>query len=233
VNETENASNVLLLGGTSSLAPQIITKFLDEGYSITATYRNQNECQQNSKNLSWIHLDLNSRESLSEFLLQIAEQDFERIIVLIGATSTMETAEYDMDALYKYYEIYISGLHYLIRRSSNRLKVMGNLVVLSSRSGSHSSFDAHYSATKGALESLVRSIAPKLLESQSAICLAPSLIENSKMFLEMTSANIEKHKNRSNHKLLSIEEVSEFIFALSPSVTQVMNGRTIPLGPDY
>ena len=233
MNDFENASSVLLLGGTSSLAPQIITKFLSEGYSITATYRNLNKCQQYSNSISWIHLDLNSRDSVSEFFAQIAKQDFERIIVLIGATAKMENNEYDMSALYTYYENHISALHYLIRRSCAHLKEVGNLVALSSRSGSHPSFDAHYSASKGALESLIRSIAPKLLDSQSVICLAPSLIENSEMYFEMTPSNIEKHRSRSHQKLLSINEVSDFIFELTPRVTRIMNGRTIPLGPDY
>jgi NAD(P)-dependent dehydrogenase (short-subunit alcohol dehydrogenase family) len=107
------------------------------------------------------------------------------------------------------------------------------MVVLSSRSASHPSFDAHYAATKGALESLIHSIAPKLPNSQSVICIAPSLIENSEMFHEMTPENIERHKIRSSKKLLNLNEIAEFISAMSPQVTQLMNGRTISLGSDY
>ncbi len=215
------------------MAPHLIDKFLAEGHIITATYRDVNKTQQDLKDIFWLPLDLNSRDSISDFVKQINEYRFERIIVLIGATSNLEANLGAIDPLYKYYENYISGLHFLIRQTIVCLKDVGNMVVLSSRAASHPSFDAHYAATKGALESLIHSIAPKLSTSQSVICIAPSLIENSEMYHEMTPENIERHKTRSRKKLLSINEVTEFISSLSPQVTQSMSGRTISLGSDY
>jgi hypothetical protein len=53
------------------------------------------------------------------------------------------------------------------------------------------------------------------------------------MFHEMTPENVERHKMRSSKKLLNLNEIAEFISAMSPQVTQLMNGRTISLGPDY
>lgn len=233
MNKQENAPSILLLGGTSSLAPQLIDKLLAQGYMITATYRDTNKTRQDSNGLFWVPLDLNSRDSISDFLERIGGNKFERIIVLIGATSNLEAGVYAIDSLYAYYANYISGLHFLIRQIIICLEDIGNMVVLSSRSASQPSFDAHYAATKGALESLIQSIAPKLPNSQSVICVAPSLIEYSEMYFEMTSENIERHKMRSNRTLLKINEIVEFVSAMSPQVTQLMNGRTVSLGLDY
>ncbi len=158
---------------------------------------------------------------------------FERIIVLIGATSKLEANTDAIDRLYSYYENYISGLHYLIRQLIPQLQSFSNIVILSSKSASHPSFDAHYAATKGALESFILSIAQKLPNSQSAICIAPSLIENSEMYHEMSPKNVERHKTRSTQKLLDLNEMAEFIVEMSPRVTQLINGRTISVGSDY
>ena len=200
---------------------------------ITATYRDINKAQPRSNDLFWVPLDLKSRVSISEFLQSISENSFERIIVLIGATSNLEGDTGSLDRLYSYYENYISGLHYLIRQVIPLLQEPGNMVVLSSRSASHPSFDAHYAATKGALESLIRSLAPKLSSLQSVICIAPSLIENSEMYYEMSAENIEKHRSRSSKKLLDTNDIARFIFEMSPQVTQEINGRTISIGSDY
>ena len=229
----ESASRILLLGGTSSLAPQLIDKLLAQGYMITATYRDIKKTRPLSNDLFWVPLDLNSRNSISDFLQIIRDYKFERIIVLIGATSNLEADTGAMDHLYSYYEKYVSGLHFLIRQVITNLQGIGNMVVLSSRSASHPSFDAHYAATKGALESLIRSIAPKLPNSQSVICVAPSLIENSEMYHEMSPENIERHKTRSTKQLLEISDMAEFISVMSPRVTKLMNGRTISVGSDY
>lgn len=200
---------------------------------ITATYRDINKAQPRSNDLLWVPLDLKSHDSISEFLQSISENNFERIIVLIGATSNLEGDTGSLDLLYSYYENYISGLHYLIRQVIPLLQEPGNMVVLSSRAASHPSFDAHYAATKGALESLIRSLAPKLSSLQSVICIAPSLIENSEMYYEMSAENIEKHRSRSSKKLLDTNDIARFIFEMSPQVTQEINGRTIPIGSDY
>jgi NADP-dependent 3-hydroxy acid dehydrogenase YdfG len=233
VKRQENASRILLLGGTSSLAPGLIHKLLDQGYMITATYRDINKTQPESNDLMWVPFDLKSRTSISEFLQSISGLRFERIIVLIGATSNLEGDTGSLDRLYSYYEQYISGLHYLIRQVIPHLQEDGNMVVLSSRSASHPSFDAYYAATKGALESLIRSLAPKLSSLQSVICVAPSLIENSEMYHEMSAENIERHKSRSGNKLLDVKDIAQFMFEMSPQVTQIMSGRTISIGSDY
>ena len=231
--ETKNTSNILLIGGTSSIAPQLIDKFLQEGYMITATYRNKDKSRTTSDNLFWLHLDLNSRESISDFVIEICESKFDRVIVLMGSTFKLEYDQSDIDILHSYYTNYVSSIHYLIIQSLARLKPLGNLVAFGSRAGSRPSYDVHYAATKGALESLVQSIAPKLLDMQSVICIAPSLIEGSEMYSEMSEENIQNHKVRSNQKLLTISEIVEFTFEMSPQVTLKINGRTIPLGADY
>ena len=229
----KNTSKILLIGGTSSIAPQLINKFLQEGYMITATYRNKDKSRVTSDSLYWVHLDLNSRRSVSDFVIEIRESEFDRVIVLIGSTFKLEYDQSDIEILNSYYTNYVSSINFLIIQSLARLKPLGNLVAFSSRAGSRPSYDVHYAAAKGALESLVQSIAPKLRDMQSVICIAPSLVEDSEMYSEMSQENIQKHKARSNQKLLTISEIVEFTFEMSPQVTFKINGRTIPLGADY
>ena len=58
----------LVSGGTKGIGGAIVTKFLDEGYSVLATTRDKRKANIiEHKNLIVENLDLSSKESISEF----------------------------------------------------------------------------------------------------------------------------------------------------------------------
>jgi NADP-dependent 3-hydroxy acid dehydrogenase YdfG len=135
-----------------------------------------------------------------------------------------------LESIKKYYSIYSGALLFLLQNLTTMINSTGQIIVMSSRSANNPSFDIHYSGTKSSIQAVVRSISKFLKKDQSIVCIAPSLILNSKMFKDMNKKNIKKHIKLSNNNLISKNEIAEFIVSLNNKITKLINGQTISIG---
>ena len=79
----------LVSGGTKGIGGAIVTKFLDEGYSVVATTRDKTKANIiEHKNLIVENLDLSSKESISEF--QVKLESFKPSILVNNAGVTKD-----------------------------------------------------------------------------------------------------------------------------------------------
>jgi NAD(P)-dependent dehydrogenase (short-subunit alcohol dehydrogenase family) len=107
---------------------------------------------------------------------------------------------------------------------------VGGILIITSRSARNASFDALYATVKGGLQSFALSLALRLDEKQSIVCVAPSLIKDSTMYSTMSGETHSRHLARAHGSLLEISQVAEFIWSANPEFCQSLNGRTIEIG---
>jgi NADP-dependent 3-hydroxy acid dehydrogenase YdfG len=218
---------MLIIGGTSSLAPEIIKRSVKDFDEIVCTYRNKKNIFTNL--VIWEYLDLEKDDSIKLFLNK-NNKKYDKIIVLIGSVNNKKYSEMSLESIKKYYSIYSGALLFLLQNLTTMINSTGQIIVMSSRSANNPSFDIHYSGTKSSIQAVVRSISKFLKKDQSIVCIAPSLILNSKMFKDMNKKNIKKHIKLSNNNLISKNEIAEFIVSLNNKITKLINGQTISIG---
>lgn len=219
---------ILIVGGTSSLASDIILKARDQFTEITCTYRNENKIF--DKKCNWEHLDLEQDNSIDMFLDKILNQEYDTVILLIGSTTNKKYTDISLSDIKRYHEINSGSYIYLLQNIVSKIKDDGQIIVVSSRSANNASYDVHYSGAKASIQSAVKSLSKFLKNGQSIICLAPSLIQESKMYNEMSEDNIKKHLYLSNNNLITKNEFADFVISLNNKITKLINGQTISIG---
>lgn len=219
---------ILIIGGTSSLANEIIIKAKDVFTDITCTYRNKSKVF--NKKCNWEYLNLDENDSIDLFLNKILNKEYDTIIILIGSTTNKKYTDISIDDIKKYHEINSGSYIYLLQNIVLKIKDDGQIIVVSSRSANNASYDIHYSGVKASIQSAVKSLSKFLKNKQSIVCVAPSLIYESKMYNEMTKENIKKHLYLSNNNLINKNEFAEFIISLNNKVTKLINGQTVSIG---
>jgi short-subunit dehydrogenase involved in D-alanine esterification of teichoic acids len=225
---------MLILGGTASIACPFLQMALDSGYEITATTRASQNLLSNSK-LNWEYLDLDSEESVIKFIHSISTFNFNFIFDFIGKTSELNSQNFELIDLKEYFSSQITNHVFLLLNIQRLLTLDGSLINVSSRSVKHGSFDIPYAAAKAAVHNSVYSIKDKLLGKQKIINVICGLIENSRMFNQMSPENIISHRNRASTGLITVEAFAIELIKLCEDVKDE-NSTTyseILIGSDY
>ena len=228
--EHSKPKKLLLIGGTSILSEALAQLARIENYEIETTSRGGKICRYANNQYE---LDLNSITSVGEFLRKISEHKYHRIIVLTGEASGIDVNTNGTEAINAYYTAHLTNTVYLIDKLLLKLETPGNLIYISSIAASNSSFDCHYSAAKAGVTAYLKSRSRFLDSNQSSFSIAPSLIEGTKMYLEMLPKTVANHIVRNKGRLTSPDEVSKYIWAQKPEITMAMNGQLISVGNEY
>lgn len=229
-HQSSETKNLLILGGTSSVAEDIARLAYADNYRVILTFRAH---KKNGDYGSWYELDTEREESIDNFLAEIQGIKFDRVICLIGATTNSHYSKLNLTSTISYYSSQLAGICYLISRILANLKFDASFIVLSSKSANNKSYDIHYSAVKAGLQAFVKSISQFAVAQQSILCIAPSLIDKSTMYFQMTKSNRVIHNKKANGKLLSKDEISNFIWNLDNKMCFTLNGRVIEIGRDF
>ena len=222
-----SSGNLLIVGGTSSLSPQILDHAIANGYTVTATSRSNKKPR--SENVRWINFDLEAENEPQNFLNNIKGESYTHIIFLIGETSL----EYKNKS--QYLNLHFSRTLELLDGLQDALDPINraSLIYLSSRAAIHPSYDPYYSAVKGGIVSAVRSFSLRSKPNHFMISVVPGLIIGTTMFHEMSEESRVDHMNRANNKLLTKEEFAEGLFQIISNLQNVKNGEYITIGQDY
>lgn len=225
---------ILILGGSSSVAAPFLQRALAEGYEITATTRNH-DFQLEKPNLHWEYLDLDSEQSILNFLASVSNIKFNIIFDFIGKTSEANSQIFDLVDLDKYFESQVTNHVFLLLRILELLSMDGVLINLSSRSVEYGSFDIPYAASKAALHNSYFSIRNKLSHEQKVINLISGLIVDSTMFKEMSLETRLSHQNRADTELITVERFADKLIELCRNINSKKLNRysLIKIGPDY
>lgn len=219
--------DVLVIGGTSSLAAPVVRLLSSSGYTVQATFRNSTENIEPMSN--WLHLDVSSQASILEFLAKIDQRKFDFILVFVGAPYRV----HETPAVYV--ETYLTNMIALLKSLTSHLKldVSSAMLHVSSRSAIYPSRDVLYSAVKGGLNSALRSISRQLPPDSKMISVAPGLVLDSTMANDMPSEIRADHITRSANQLMSLGEFATEFVAIMSGIENFESGSIVELGPRY
>lgn len=225
--------NILIIGGSSSIGGNVKKRFLENGDNVITTYNHSSK--KINKGTNDIHLDLKDKKSCLAFVNKISKiKELDVLIILVGILPGLSIEDYSDELLEDTLNINFISNVFLIKNLSPYLKNTSNIVIMSSISAIRGSFDPIYAASKAAQIGLVKSLALWNSDKYKINAIAPSLINKSKMYNDMSAERREFHKEISpSKKLISKKELSQIIFDICAYRNRYSNGEIIQIDGGY
>lgn len=186
---------VLVSGGTKGIGGAIVTKFLDEGYSVIATTRDKTKAKiLEHKNLTVENLDLSSKSSISEFqekvesfkpsiLINNAGVTKDNLFLRMSENDWTEVIETNLNGTYRLTKIFLKDM---IKNKWGRIINIGSVSGLMGNPG-----QTNYASSKAALEGFTRSLAKEIGSRNITVNLVSPGFINTDMTSGLTIEKLE------------------------------------------
>ena len=186
---------VLVSGGTKGIGGAIVTKFLDEGYSVIATTRDKTKANiLEHKNLTVEDLDLSSKDSVSEFqekvesfkpsiLINNAGVTKDNLFLRMSENDWNEVIGTNLNGTYRLTKIFLKDM---IKNKWGRIINIGSVSGLMGNPG-----QTNYASSKAALEGFTRSLAKEIGSRNITVNLVSPGFINTDMTSGLTIEKLE------------------------------------------
>ncbi len=216
--------NVLIVGGSASIAPEVVSAFGANARGLTVTYRQPPPAP--AAGIAVLACDLEDSESI-----RAAAQcccDLDVVVLLAGAITGVALAEASDAEIDRLTAVNLSGPARLIRDLMPRLSKGARILLVSSIAGERGSFDSVYAATKGGMIALAKSLATWRGSDFTTFVVAPGLIEQSAMLNGMAPHRIEHHRSTTPAgELLNRVDLARILVDLAQPHWRHANGAVI------
>lgn len=150
-----------------------------------------------------VHLDLMDPLSIDS----MPSVELDHLIITSGYEPQYNIQEMTEMHLNKMFGIHVIGPMLLVKKISGLLREHSSITFISSPAAWQGSYDPAYAAVKGAVNSLVRTLARDLAPRTRVNALSPSLIEFSTVYTGMTDDFKQRHIDKTlNKRILTLEE---------------------------
>jgi 3-oxoacyl-[acyl-carrier protein] reductase len=215
-----NKNVKIVVGASGFIGNSIYSALKEKDSSVVGTASRLNAHK------SFMTLDLTNRESIKQFAESI--DSVECLIIAAGKEPQYSLDELTEDHLEKMISIHYSGPLWLIKKLKEKFNPGSSIIFCSSVAAFKGSYDPSYSSLKGAINSLVRTLARELAPNVRVNAIAPGLVENSPVYNRMTSDFRDKHRKASlNQTLLSENELTHMLMTMMEQKN--LNGQIIHL----
>ena len=186
---------VLVSGGTKGIGGAIVTKLLDEGYSVIATTRDKTKANiLEHKNLTVENLDLSSKDSVSEFqekvesfkpsiLINNAGVAKDNLFLRMSENDWTEVIETNLNGTYRLTKIFLKDM---IKNKWGRIINIGSVSGLMGNPG-----QTNYASSKAALEGFTKSLAKEIGSRNITVNLVSPGFINTDMTSGLTIEKLE------------------------------------------
>ena|ERR1035437_3411471 len=220
--------NVLIVGGSASIAPEIIAAFSRGAHHVDVAYR-RNPPIFSQGNITTHGCDTGDRDSRRSLVAALTG-GVDVVLILSGAIlgkDLASTSDEEMDYLVN---ANLLGPARLLRDLLPALNIGARILLVSSISGERGSFDPLYAATKGALIPFAKSLATWSGDRMTVTVVAPGAIEDSAMIRGMSAERIIHHRKASpTGKLLTRADLARVLFDLAHPHWAHTNGSVISI----
>ncbi len=222
--------NIVIVGASSSIGHEIVSRFTSPSTRIIATYRTKGAVKP-GENVVHLRLDLEKDKSIERFVEKVkpAMAHIDTLIFLSGIIPGKDLNDYNIADMEKVMTVNFTGQAKVIKGLLPVLDSGSHIIMTSSISAQRGSYDPVYAASKGAILSFVKSIAAGL-GGVRVNAIAPGLIEDSTMYNDMSEDRREMHRSQTvNKELLTISDLSRIIYDISRGHWKSLNGACIDL----
>lgn len=221
----------IIVGASSSIGRAISARFRGPAARVITTYASQAPVSPEERTGA-LHLDLRDDAGIDAFVRQVKDISprIDIAIFLSGILPGKSLNAYEFSEIDEVMSINFSGQAKVLLRMLPLLTARSRVLMFSSISAQRGSFDPIYAASKGALLSFVKSLAPRLPSGARINAIAPGLIQDSTMFREMTTERQEYHRGQVPSKhLLRQKDLADVVFDLCQNHWAHLNGACIDL----
>lgn len=221
--------NVLIVGGTASIADAIVGAFGAVARTLLVTYRS-NVPVNLPATASVVECDIRSTAGRTELVKKVADAGagLDAVVILSGSIlgkSLEQTSDEDMAELAA---VNLTGPIGLLRDLLPMLNPGARVLLMSSIAGERGSFDPMYAATKGALIPFAKSLATWLGKKFTVTIVAPGAIEGSRMVKEMSPERVAHHRAASpTGELLDPHDLARILVDLAHPHWRHANGAVV------
>jgi 3-oxoacyl-[acyl-carrier protein] reductase len=221
--------NILIIGGSSSIGDSVEQAFMGHGDNVLSTYFS-NPGKKENTNIKYIKLDLCAPISYLPLLDEVANNALDALIILSGVLPGQSIDDYLESEINEVVDLNFTSNIHIIKALLPHLKMNSNVILMSSISAIRGSFDPVYAASKAAQIGLVRSLALWNKDKYKINAIAPSLIDKSSMYFDMSAQRRAFHKaNSSAKKLVTKSDIAKLIFDLCEPDSKYVNGEIIEI----
>ena len=186
---------VLVSGGTKGIGGAIVTKLLDEGYSVIATTRDKTKANiLEHKNITVENIDLSSKNSVSEFqeklesfkpsiLINNAGVTKDNLFLRMSENDWTEVIETNLNGTYRLTKIFLKDM---IKNKWGRIINIGSVSGLMGNPG-----QTNYASSKAALEGFTKSLAKEIGSRNITVNLVSPGFINTDMTSGLTIEKLE------------------------------------------
>ncbi|MCR9155246.1 MAG: SDR family oxidoreductase [Bacteroidetes bacterium] len=210
----------IVVGATGFIGQSIYKELKQLGYQVIGT------STKGSKEENLEPLDLSDRKSITAFAERFEKVD--NLIIAAGREPQSSLMELEEAHLEKMIAIHYAGPLWLIKHLQAKFSSEASILFCSSVAAYKGSYDPTYASLKGAVNSLVRTLARELAPKVRVNAIAPGLVKDSPVYNRMTQDFRERHANASLTKTLLTEKELTDMFITMISQKN-LNGQIIHL----
>jgi len=178
---------VLVVGKNGSIAKDLINYLNERGEFEVVTTSSSDQSNTNTYKLVF-----DEKCSIPDELLSYK---FDHIIIGAGYEPQSNLFESELIHIHKMFNIHVIGPMILLQKLIPNMNDNGSIVLFSSPAAQKGSYDPSYSAVKGAINSLVKTLAKDVGPKLRVNAISPSLVTDSTVFKRMTEDFRLKHLN--------------------------------------
>lgn len=221
---------VLIVGGSSSVGQAVAAALVKRGVSVLATFAHS--LIELPEGVRSIRLDLEGPDSFPTFAQEARASlgGIDHLILLAGILPGKGLADYPDGLIGQVMGINFAAQAALVRELMGIMEVGGSILAMSSISGQQGSFDPIYAASKAAIIAFMKSLATWHGDKLRFNCIAPGLIQDSRMYDAMSPERREFHRTQTPRgELLAIDDLAEIIVDLLQPRWRHLNGAVVSL----
>jgi 3-oxoacyl-[acyl-carrier protein] reductase len=213
-----------VVGADSSVGRALVEYYHSAGYQVIGTTRRAPDPA--SENI--FNVNLEDAESLQNLVKRVEAIDV--LIICIGVLPGKSLQHYSDTELSAVFHSNAIVVMKVVRELLDHVRSGGAVLFMGSIAGSAGSYDEAYAASKAALVGLTKSLAKKSKNGVRFNCIAPGLIDGSRMFEGFTADEIEKHEQQTPvGKLLALEDLVRICFDITQPHWNSLNGQVIDI----
>ena len=187
----DNKKTILVSGATSGMGLKFVELIQQKGYSVITIVRNKSDVENIKNYEDIIEYDFSEPWNIDNAFSGF-NQKIDVFVNFAAILPGLSLFEQSYEGLKNLFDINVISPMLIVKKIQNKLNLDGSIILLGSISAQKGSFDDPYAATKGAIHTLVKSLALKFSPDIRVIGIAPGMINNTRMTSNLVEGQYKK-----------------------------------------